>query len=90
MILKKFLKKNYWEFAGKDKITLDVGCADGYFTLSVAPYFNKIIAIDLSKGMLKAARKFQKEKGINNGSFEEQNAHHTNFDDISFDLVYSR
>lgn len=86
----KVFKEKLLELAGKNKIALDAGCADGYFTLLVAPYFKKVIAIDLSKGMLKAARKFQKEKKINNVSFEEQNAHHTNFDDISFDLVYSR
>jgi ubiquinone/menaquinone biosynthesis C-methylase UbiE len=86
----KVFKEKLLELSGKDKIALDVGCADGRFTLSIAPYFKKIIAIDLSGWMLETAKKLQKEKRIENVSFEEQDAHHTTFPDASFDVVYSR
>ena len=33
------------KLSDKNKIALDLGCADGYFTLLVAPYFKKITAI---------------------------------------------
>lgn len=56
-------KEKLLKESSKDKIALDVGCADGRFTLSIAPNFKKIIAIDLSEGMLSSARKLQKEKG---------------------------
>lgn len=83
-------KQKLLSYAGKDKIALDVGCADGRFTLSMVPYFGKIVAIDLSCGMLKAARRLQKEKGVENVSFEKQDAGHTTYLDESFDIVYSR
>lgn len=86
----KVFKEKLLEFASKDKIALDVGCADGYFTLLVAPYFKKIIAIDLSKGMLKAADNFQKEKGIENVSFKYQDVRKMTYRDSSFDVVYNR
>lgn len=86
----KDFKEKLLELRGKDKTVLDVGCADGRFTLSVAPYFKKVIAIDMSKGMLEAAKKLQKEKGVLNVSFEEQDANKTTYANETFDLVYSR
>lgn len=86
----KLFKEKLLELAGKDKVALDVGCADGYFTLSVAPHFKKIVAIDLSKGMLKAAENLQKEKGIKNVSFEYQDIRKIPYKDLSFDVVYNR
>lgn len=86
----KVFKEKLLELRGEDKIALDVGCADGRFTLSVAPYFQKIVAIDLSVGMLNAARKLQKENKVENVSFEEQNAKKTTYTDGAFDIIYSR
>lgn len=86
----KVFKDKLLELSGKDKTVIDVGCADGRFTLSVAPHFRKIIAIDLSKEMLEAAKRLEKELGIGNVSFEERDAHHTGYKDSSFDIVYSR
>lgn len=86
----KVFKEKLFELSGKDKVALDVGCADGRFTLSIALYFQKIIAIDLSTGMLDAARKLQKEKGIESVSFEEQDAGKTVYEKSSFDVIYSR
>lgn len=86
----KVFKKKLLEVSGKDKTVLDVGCADGRFTLFVAPKFKKVVAIDLSEGMLKAARELQKEKGVENVSFEKQDAFHTTYADASFDAIYSR
>ncbi len=83
-------KEKLLELSGKDKVALDVGCADGRFTLSVASSFQKIIAIDLSTGMLEAAKRNKKDQGIDNVSFEEQDASKTNFTDSKFDIIYSR
>lgn len=77
------------ECSGKDKIALDLGCADGRFTLSMSRHFKKIVAIDISKGMLSVAKKSQKEKEIKNVSFEEQNADRTTYPNEIFDVVYS-
>lgn len=86
----KVFKEKLLAVSGKDKTALDVGCADGRFTLSIASCFRKIIAIDLSEGMLKAAKKLQKEKKVKNIVFEKQDANHTLFDNESFDVVWSR
>ncbi len=86
----KVFKEKLLELSGKSKIALDVGCADGRFTLSVAPYFQKIVAIDLSAGMLDAARKLQAKEDVKNVSFEEQNAKKTTYENGAFDIVYSR
>lgn len=83
-------KEKLLSFSGKDKTVLDVGCADGRFTLSMAPHFGRIVAIDLSLGMLKAARRLQKKLKIKNVSFEKQDAGQTTYADGSFDIVYSR
>lgn len=83
-------KDNVLECSGKDKTALDLGCADGKFTLSMVHHFKKIVAIDLSKEMLYVARKLQKEKRIKNVSFEEQDADCTTYPDETFDVVYSR
>lgn len=83
-------KEKLLELSSKDKIALDVGCADGRFTLSVAPNFRRIIAIDLSQGMLQAARKLRQEQAIENVSFEEQDAGKTTYSGGTFDLIYSR
>lgn len=88
--LEKVFKEKLFELSGKDKIALDVGCADGRFTLSVAPYFKKIFAIDVSEEMLKSAKRCQEKQKITNVSFEKQDAFHTTYNDSSFDLIYNR
>lgn len=86
----KVFKEKLLELSGKDKTALDIGCADGRFTLSIAPFFKRIVAIDLSEEMLKATRKLQEEQRVTNVSFEKQDAHSTTHEDSSFDIAYSR
>lgn len=86
----KVFKEKLLTISGKNKSALDLGCADGYFTLLMAPYFKNIAAIDFSKGMLAAARSLQSEKGVNNVSFEEQDASKTSYKNGQFEIVYSR
>jgi len=78
------------ELAGKEKLAFDIGCADGRFTLLIAPYFKKVVAIDLSQEMLRAARKFQLEQKIKNVSFQKDDASNTKLKNDSFDIIYCR
>lgn len=78
------------KYSGKDKRALDLGCADGRFTLAIAPNFKNIVAIDLSAGMLKAAKSLQEKEGVKNVVFEKVNAVKTSYPDNSFDIIYSR
>ncbi|MDO8658128.1 MAG: class I SAM-dependent methyltransferase [Candidatus Levybacteria bacterium] len=82
-------KEKLLQATGKDKKVLDVGCADGRFTLSIAGHFGKVIAIDTSKGMLNSAIKRQQETHISNVEFIEQDVHKMRYSEI-FDLVYNR
>lgn len=82
-------KEKLLQASGKDKLVLDVGCADGRFTLSISEYFKKVIAIDTSKGMLNSAIKRQKEAHINNVEFIEQDVHKITYSGI-FDVIYNR
>lgn len=83
-------KEKLLELSSKNEKVLDVGCADGRFTLLVAPYFQKVVAIDLSPGMLESAIKLQRDKHVNNVNFEEQDASKTTYGNDCFDVIYSR
>lgn len=78
------------KYGGKDKIALDIGCADGRFTLKVAEKFHKIFGIDVSSEMLTKAKQFQEEQKISNVAFQNAEAEKLPFQDKYFDLVYSR
>ena len=63
-----------WGFKGTDKngisglnkcCAIDVGCGTGIFTRMLAPYFGKVIGIDISETQLEAAKKFP-ENGFRN------------------------
>jgi SAM-dependent methyltransferase len=86
----KVFKEKLLQLSGKDKVALDVGCADGRFTLSVASYFQKIIAIDISEEMLKSAKNLQRKQKIINVIFEKQDAFATSYQSSFFDIVYNR
>jgi len=87
-------EKNFLEqllkYAGNNKVALDIGCADGRFTLKVAKYFKQIFAVDISSQMLKAAGRFQAQQKVSNVVFQEANAEKSPFQNKSFDVIYSR
>jgi len=62
------------KYSGKDKKALDVGCADGRFTLKVAEKFHKVFAVDISSEMLAKAKRFQEERKIFNVIFQKADA----------------
>ena len=83
-------KQKLLEVSGKNKIALDSGCADGVFTLSIAPHFQKIVAVDNSQGMLLAAKRYQLKSKVKNVEFVRRNIYKTDFPAGSFDVVYNR
>jgi len=38
-------KQKLLEYSGKDKVTLDIGCADGRFSIAVASNFKKLLLL---------------------------------------------
>ena len=83
-------KNELLRVSGPEIEALDVGCADGRFTLSVAPYFKKIWAIDISEGMLSYANKLKEQTGVSNVTFKNVDIHKNNFLLECFDLIYCR
>lgn len=86
----KIFKNLLIKYSRKDKSVLDLGCADGRFTVAIASHFKNVVAIDLSKGMLKAAKLLQKKEKVENVRFEEIDAFKTPYADNSFNIIYSR
>ncbi|TSC79301.1 MAG: SAM-dependent methyltransferase [Parcubacteria group bacterium Gr01-1014_29] len=78
------------KYSGKDKTVLDIGCADGRFTLKIAEKFYKIFGIDISSEMLAKAKQFQEEQNISNAILQKAEAEKLPFQDKYFDLIYSR
>ena len=86
----KIFKEKLLELSSKDKVALDIGCADGKFTLSIASYFKKVYGIDNSRKNLDIANSHRADKRSENVEYSFQNANHTSFKDYFFDLAYCR
>ena len=54
---------------GTDATVIDMGCGTGAFAIHAAKYFKKVIAIDISKAMLKRARKKARKARLGNVEF---------------------
>lgn len=86
----KVFKEKLLELSSKDKTALDIGCADGKFTLSVAPSFQKVFGIDTSKINLDIAKGHSNDEKSKNVEYSLQDASHTLFQDSFFDIAYCR
>ncbi|OCR00126.1 methyltransferase [Oscillatoriales cyanobacterium USR001] len=73
-----------------DMILLDVACAAGHTAFAFAAKIKNAIAIDLSEGMLVAAKQLAAEKNITNVHFQEASAIELPFIDRTFDIVTCR
>jgi len=86
----KIFKQKLLGLSAKNKVALDIGCAGGKFTLSVAPYFKKVYGIDTSKINLEVAKSHSKDVRSKSVEYSYQDANHTSFEDSFFDIAYSR
>ncbi len=86
----KVFKENLLKLSSINKIALDIGCADGKFTRSVAPFFQKIYGIDISKINLDIAKSHSNDGRSKNVEFSFQDASHTSFKGSFFDIAYCR
>ena len=86
----KIFKEKLLELSLRDKTALDIGCADGKFTLLIAPSFQKVYGIDTSKVNLDIAKSHGGEENSKNVEYSLQDAGHTSFEDSFFDLAYCR
>ncbi len=86
----KVFKEKLLRLSSKEKVALDIGCADGKFTLSVAPFCKKVYGIDTSKVNLDIAKSFNEDPRSKNVEYSLQDANHTSFEDFFFDIAYCR
>ncbi len=86
----KIFKEKLLELSSKTKTVLDIGCADGKFTLSIAPFFRKVYGIDTSEVNLDIAKSHSDDKRSKNVEYSFQDAKDTSFRDSFFDVVYCR
>lgn len=69
---------------------LDIATAAGHTAFALAPHVSSIIASDVTPEMLAVATDIAAERGIENVSFVEADAHSLGFEDEKFDLVTCR
>ena len=78
------------EELGEEKLrVLDVGVGTGFLSLPLAELGHDVVGVDLSEGMLSAARKKAKERGLNL-DLRIGDAEALDLEDESFDAVISR
>ena len=69
---------------------LDIATGGGHTALALSPLVREVVASDLTPGMLAAAERFIRDKGVTNVSFREADACALPFGDGEFDLVTCR
>jgi ubiquinone/menaquinone biosynthesis C-methylase UbiE len=74
---------------GKEEV-LDIATGGGHTASSLAPFVEKVIALDLTTEMLAAAEKFIKGNGHQNVSFVQGDAENLPFSAECFDIVTCR
>jgi ubiquinone/menaquinone biosynthesis C-methylase UbiE len=69
---------------------LDIATGGGHTALALAPHVGEVVATDLTRAMLDAARAFLESRGTRNVSFREADATSLPFGEGEFDLVTCR
>lgn len=72
-------------------VVLDVGCANGYSTFQQAEkhHLSSITGVDFADSMVEAAKNALMEKNSSSISFQQGDIRNLNFDNDSFDVVYT-
>ena len=74
----------------KFKSGLDIGTGAGFAAFELSKSCEKVEATDISEGMINEAKKFMKERKINNLNFNICSAEELNYSDKEFDIVTCR
>ncbi|MGV3489638.1 MAG: class I SAM-dependent methyltransferase [Tuberibacillus sp.] len=77
------------DFTGNEK-ALDVATGGGHTANALAPHVHQVIAFDLTREMLEAAKRFIKENGHHNVDYVEGDAEDMPFEEKAFDIVTCR
>ena len=74
----------------KNARLLDIATGGGHVANTLAPFFNSVVALDLTEEMLGKAKEFIVANGHDNVSFAIGNAEHLPFSNESFDTIVCR
>jgi ubiquinone/menaquinone biosynthesis C-methylase UbiE len=69
---------------------LDVATGSGFTAIAFAPHVTRVVAVDISKGMLDQGRRKAQEMGLGNMVFQEAPAEKLPFQNGEFDIVTCR
>ena len=69
---------------------LDVACGPGYLALAFAERCRRVVGVDLTPAPLAIAEQMRRERGLENVTFQIDDADNLSFADGKFDVVVSR
>jgi excisionase family DNA binding protein len=92
------IRKNYYDESIKNKLidlkilnksmtVMDLGAGDGYISRAVAKIVKKVVAVDISKEMLKELKRKARESGIKNIETLESDAREVPIEGSTIDVV---
>jgi len=76
-----------WVFDRRESLVLDIPCGTGRLTVVLAHLFKRVIAGDISTGMIAVANNKIRSKGINNVALLRTNSRRLPFPERTFDIV---
>ncbi|KXV20569.1 class I SAM-dependent methyltransferase [Gluconobacter japonicus] len=69
---------------------LDLGCGGGHVSYAVAPHVGRVMACDITPGMLRAIQDEASRRGLSNIEVRQAPAENLPFEDAAFDAVLCR
>ena len=76
-----------WVLDGRESLVLDIPCGTGRLTVVLGHLFERVIAGDISTGMIAIANNKIRSKGINNVALLRTNSRRLPFSEHTFDIV---
>lgn len=66
---------------------VDIGCGDGYLTLEVGAWAERVVGVDVSRDVVTRARALARRRGLTNVRFEQARMEHLPLDDGTMDVA---
>lgn len=70
-----------------DQNVLEIGCGTGIISLGIAPYVDRVLAVDISPAMISIAKSKAESSSVSNVDFRVYDGYSIPCEDESFDIV---